>query len=56
MNDLNLLSMSFLSAGLRDSEISGSSSRIWSINRSISVLQKFFSDEFLLRCQIKKIN
>ena len=31
-------SMSFLSWGLRDSEIRGSSSRIWSINRSMSVL------------------
>ena len=34
-----LLSMSFLSAGLRDSEISGSSKRIWSMRRSISVLK-----------------
>ena len=32
-------SMSFLSWGLRDSDIRGSSSRIWSINRSMSVLQ-----------------
>jgi len=33
-----LLSMSFFNAGLRDSEIKGSSSRIWSISLSMSVL------------------
>jgi hypothetical protein len=34
----NLLSMSFLSWGFLDSEMRGSSSRIWSINLSMSVL------------------
>ena len=54
--------MSFLSAGFLDSEIRGSSSSIWSISLSMSVLTNHLLTHVhdkrlcLLRCQVEEVN